>query len=106
MTAKLLAGNICDFYRHGCCWPYAVSFFLVLIIYWLDFFFVNTRCNSASLAAYGIIFAYYLRNVRLYAQAKIKAANAGFFIIFLSSKITVWGLILVSLYLLKSMSCV
>lgn len=101
MTMQLFIKSIYEFYRHDCCWPYAVSFFLALSIYYLDFFIVNTRYRWASLVAYGIILAYYLYNVSLYFQNKIKTKNIKFFAVFLSSKIIIWGLILTLLYAIK-----
>ena len=93
--------NIYEFYRHDCCWPYAASFFLALSIYWVDFFIVNTRYHWASLVAYGIIFAYYLYNVHLYFQGKVKTMNTKFFMAFLSSKVIIWGFILTLLYVIR-----
>ena len=90
-----------QFYRYDCCWPYAVSFLLTLVIYWLDFFIVNTHYHWVSLFVYGIILDYYLYNVSRYFRDKIKAKNVKFFIAFLSSKIILWGFILVLLYLIK-----
>jgi len=93
-----LLKNIYEFYRQDCCWPYAASFFLTLIIYWLDFFIVPTRCHWASPLAYGVILAYYLYIVYLYFQNKAKTAKARFFMTFLSSKVVIWGLILTFIY--------
>ena len=93
--------NIYKFYRYDCCWPYTVSFFLALSIYWLNFFIVNTRYHWPSLVTYGIILVYYLYNVYLYFQGKIKTMNAKFFIAFLSSKVIIWGFVLTLLYVLR-----
>jgi len=101
MTMRLFIKNIYEFYRHDCCWPYAASFFLVLSIYWLDFFIVNIRQHWASLVAYGIILVYYLYNVSLYFRNKVKTKNAKFFVVFLSSKIIIWGFILSLLYTIR-----
>ncbi len=95
---RLFFRNIYQFYRYDCCWPYAVSFLLVLFIYWLDFFIVKTRTHYVSLAGYGIIFAYYLYNLVLYLKGKIKAKGLKFFIRFLSVKIIILGFILTLLY--------
>lgn len=89
-----LLKNIYQFYRYDCCWPYSVSFFLVLIIYWLDFFIVNISNHWVSMVSYGVIFAYYLYNVFLSAKGRIKAGDKIFFIVFLSSKIIIWGFML------------
>jgi hypothetical protein len=101
MKIKLFIKNIYEFYQYDCCWPYALSFFLVLGVYWLDFFIAHTRYHWVSLFAYGIILAYYLYNVPLYLQGKIKAKNKQFSAIFLSSKIILWGFILAFLYIIK-----
>ena len=67
-------------------------------MYWMDFFIVNTRYHWASLVAYGIILAYYLYNVHFYFQGKLNTKNARFFMAFLSSKVIVWGFVLILLY--------
>ncbi len=95
---RLFFRNIYQFYRYDCCWPYAVSFLLLLVIYWLDFFIVKTRYHYASLTGYGIILAYYLYNVVLYHKGKIKVKGLKFSIRFLSFKIIIWGLVLIFLY--------
>lgn len=97
----LILRNIYQFYKYDCCWPYAVSFLLVLVIYWLDFFIIKTRTHYVSLAGYGIILAYYLYNVVLYHKGKIKAKGLEFFIRFLSFKIIILGFILSCLKVLK-----
>lgn len=99
MKNNFFIKNIYEFYRFDCCWPYAVSFFLVLIVFWLDFFVTNIRYHWPSLVAYGIILSYYLYNLYRYFQGKIKAGNVKFFVALLSSKIILWGLILALLYL-------
>lgn len=98
MTMQLFIKNIYEFYRYDCCWPYAASFFLTLSIYWLDFFIVHTRHHWGSLVAYGIILVYYLYNIFLYFQSKVKTKNSKFFAVFLFSKIIIWGFILALLY--------
>ena len=101
LMMMLFIKKVFQFYRHDCCWPYALSFFLALIIYGLDFFIVNTRYHWASLAAYGIILAYYLYIASLYHRGKVKAKDDKFSVKFLSAKIIIWGLILILLYLTK-----
>lgn len=98
-SMRTLLENICAFYRRDCCWPYAVSFFLVLIIYLLDFRFANTPFHLASLAAYVIILAYYLYNLRRYFTTGLNTKNDPFFIRYLSLKIILWGLLLAYLYI-------
>lgn len=103
MGIRLFIKDIYEFYRYDCCWPYAASFFLTLGIYWLDFFVADTPYHWGSLAAYAVIFAYYLYNLRLYFQGKVMMKNSRFSLVFLSSKITIWGAMLVALYLIKSL---
>jgi hypothetical protein len=98
---RVLLKNIYTFYRHDCCWPYAASFFLTLIIFWQDFFAVGTRYHWASLVAYGIILAYYLDIMRLYFQNKTEKKNLGFFVAFLSCQTILWGILLVLLCVVK-----
>lgn len=98
---RALIKNIDVFYKQDCCWPYAVSFYLTLLIYGLDFFRAGARCHWASPVAYGILLAYFLYNLHLYFRGKIKATNAPFALSFLSFKIAVWGLVLCLLYVLR-----
>jgi hypothetical protein len=95
---RSLLENVRVFYRYDCCWPYAASFYLTLVIYYLDFFVTGTRCHWASPVAYGILLAYYLYNVRRYFQGRVLAKNARFLLSFLSFKIAVWGSVLCALY--------
>ena len=97
---KAFFGNVYAFYRRDCCWPYALSFFFVLVIYWLDFFFAHTPYRLASFCSYAILLAYYLYNLRLFFTTGLDTGNDAFFIGYLSSKIIAWGLMLVLLYLL------
>ena len=98
-SIKTLLNNIYIFYRRDCCWPYAISFFLVLIIYLLDFFFADTPRHLPSLCAYIIILAYYLYNLRRYFTTGLNTTNDAFFIRYLSLKIILWGLLLAYLYI-------
>lgn len=100
-TKEHLMGLLTDlynFYRYDCCWPYAVSFPLTAVIYWLDFAPGYTGARWASFISYSIIFAYYLRNTRLYKDNRLKSHNHDFFIGFLSFKIIVLGSVLLLLY--------
>ncbi|HBA60123.1 MAG TPA: hypothetical protein DCZ92_04780 [Elusimicrobia bacterium] len=97
--ARKFFRNVYWFYRFDCCWPYALSFFLVLVIYWLDFFFARTPYRLASLTAYLIILAYYLYNLRCFFTTGLNTRDDAFFIKYLSSKIIIWGLLLLSLYI-------
>ena len=93
--------KIYRFYRYDCCWPYAVSFFLALLIYGLDFFMVHAHYHWASLASYTIILAYYLYIAYLYFQGKVKKENDKFSMVFLTSKVILLGCILILLYFLE-----
>lgn len=86
--------KIYDFYRRECCWPYALSFFLVLVIYWLDFSVERNQTPWASFISYAVIFSYYIYNLYFYVKSKIFTKAGGFFIGFLSAKILLWGLLL------------
>jgi len=86
--------KIYRFYRYECCWPYAVSFFFVLVIYWLDFVVAKKSDHWGSYLAYAIIFTYYLYILYRYFRGKISIDNPKFFIGFLTFKIIVWGVIL------------
>ncbi|MFH1799699.1 MAG: hypothetical protein ABH891_02465 [Candidatus Omnitrophota bacterium] len=93
--------NIYVFYKHDCCWPYAVSFYITLVIYGFDFFGAGTRFHWASPVAYGVLLAYFLYNVHLYFQGKIQAKNPQFALAFLSFKVTVLGSVLFLLYAMR-----
>ncbi|MBU9888397.1 MAG: hypothetical protein KTQ49_00825 [Candidatus Omnitrophica bacterium] len=97
---RTLLRKIAVFYRDDCCWPYALSFYLVLIIFAMDFGGVPTPYHGASVFSFGILLAYYLYNLRLYFRKDIRIMEKKdpvFFIGFLSSKIALWGLALVLL---------
>ncbi|MFH1208058.1 MAG: hypothetical protein V1673_00685 [Candidatus Omnitrophota bacterium] len=98
---RSLLKNIYTFYRYDCCWPYAASFFLALIVFWQDFFVVSTRYRWASLVAYGIILAYYLYIIHLYFQGKTEKRNLKFFVGFLSFQTVIWGVVLALLFVVK-----
>ena len=63
-----VAAKIYRFYRSECCWPYALSFLLALLIYILDFYYADTVWMSSSILSYVILFSYYLYNVRLFKR--------------------------------------
>jgi hypothetical protein len=82
------------FYRHECCYPYSVSFLLVLCIYAVDFFFSDPPMLWPSLTAYLIIAGYYIQNIRFYKRNRLNSENPEFFILLLTVKIVVWGFLL------------
>lgn len=98
---KRLAKNLYVFYRYDCCWPYAVSFYLVLFVYWREAVVVRDPSKWASILSYAILLFYYL-----YLQKKNKTGmlkekrNVSFFMSFLTFQIIVWGLLLFRIALL------
>ncbi|MCH7505235.1 hypothetical protein IID04_06360 [PVC group bacterium] len=96
-----LFSKIYNFYRHDCCVPYAISYYLVLAIYFLDFCVYQEPVIWPSAFGYFILFAYYLYNVRLYKSQKLHKIDLGFFIGFLTTKITIWGILLVGLVIIS-----
>jgi len=84
-----------NFYRNDCCWPYALSFYLLLIIYWLDFITPGKTYHLSSYFSYAVVLAYYFYIVYRYFKKKITDKNE-FFIKFLSLKIIIWGILLMS----------
>lgn len=90
-----LLKKIYCFYRHDCCWPYAVSFPLVLLIYGLERQTVVGGFPWASIGAYAILFAYWGYNVYLYNTTRFAAKDGPFFIRWLSLKIAVWLAVLI-----------
>lgn len=94
MTQQTLARKIWRFYARDCCWPYSLSFYLVLLIFFLDFVLSSQPQVKPSLAAYGIITAYYLQNIRYYRNKVLVSEDPQFFIRFLTCKILLWGCIL------------
>lgn len=99
---KPLFHKIYNFYRRDCCWPYAISFLLVLMIYRFDFIEPKKSCHWESIFSFGILFSYYIYNLRLYFRGKIAASDPQFLIGLLSIKIFAWGLILVLLFILRN----
>ena len=99
-AAKKIPEKLYRFYRHECCWPYALSFPLVLVIYAIDFFGHEDPLRWPSIASYSIIAGYYLRNVRLYKNEALVSDDPGFFISLLTFKIVLWGVIMLGLLIL------
>ncbi len=90
--------NVRTFYTRDCCWPYAASFFLALIVFGLDFSDRHSHFHWASFTAFGIILSYYLYILRLYFRKKLTKENLRFFIKFLSVKVLVLGAVLLLLH--------
>lgn len=94
---RTLLKNIAVFYRHDCCWPYSLSFYLVLVIFGMDFRGAATPYHWVSFFSYGTLLAYYLYILYLYFRKDItimEKKNPGFFIKFLSAKAVLWGVLL------------
>ena len=89
-----LVRNIRRFYARECCWPYGISFYLTLLIFYLDLVLSPHPQALPSMFAYGIITAYYFQNIRYYRKNLLSSENPGFFIGFLTFKIVTWGIIL------------
>ncbi len=92
--------KIALFYGKDCCWPYALSFFLVLIMYVGQAVCRDSYGLYMSAVAYLVLFSYYLYNVRLYKRGKLTAYDLPFFIRFLTFKIVIWFLLLLFVFFL------
>jgi hypothetical protein len=60
--------KIFRFYRYECCFPYTMSFFLVLFIYAIDFGVSDQALLWPSIISYLILAGYYVQNVRYYKR--------------------------------------
>ncbi|MBF0502395.1 MAG: hypothetical protein HQM09_19810 [Candidatus Riflebacteria bacterium] len=94
---ETLLKKIWRFYAKECCWPYGLSFYLVLLIFFIDFILSPRPQVMPSVFAYGVIASYYFQNIRYYRSKILVSEDPLFFIGFLSFKIMVWGCILVLL---------
>ena len=91
--------RIKNFYLKDMCWPYSLSFALTLVIYFVEFVF-SRSIGLASIIAYFVLFAYYIKNLKLYKNKELKVQDPDFFILFLTAKIIAWTAILIALVLL------
>jgi hypothetical protein len=85
------------FYRHDCCFPYAISFLLVLFIYTIDFYGSDQPLFWPSIASYLILAGYYVQNIRYYRKNVLTQDDPQFFILLLTVKIVLWGVLLLGL---------
>ena len=85
------------FYRHECCFPYTLSFLLVLLIYITDFHILEKTMLWPSIISYGIITGYYVQILSYYRRKVLFSDNPKFFILILGFKILLWGIILFTL---------
>jgi hypothetical protein len=89
--------KIFRFYRYECCAPYSVSFLLVLFIYAIDFFLSDRPLRWPSILSFLIIAAYYVLNLAKYWKNRLPSDDPKFFISLLTTKIVLWGGLLVAL---------
>lgn len=89
------------FYRHECCFPYSISFFLVLLIYAVDLYTSNKTLLLPSIFSYLIITGYYIQNIIYYKKNVIISDDPKFFILILTVKILLWGILLLGLFIFK-----
>jgi len=100
-TLRKLAKNIYKFYRYDCCWPYALSFYLALVIFYLEAVVIKNPSKWASILSYTILLAYYLWNRKLFDRSTLnQKRNLSFFMSFLTTKIVMWGCIVAWVVLL------
>ncbi|HLD29861.1 MAG TPA: hypothetical protein VJC03_05925 [bacterium] len=91
---KSVLKKVFVFYTKDCCWPYALSFYLVLLLYAEDFLLSERPMIWPSVLAYMILWGYYRYNRHMYRINKIDAVDIIFFIRYLALKIYAWGILL------------
>jgi hypothetical protein len=74
-----------------------MSFFLVLFIYAIDFGVSDQALLWPSIISYLILAGYYVQNVRYYKRNVLGSDDPEFFILMLSFKIVLWGLLFIGL---------
>lgn len=92
--------KIYRFYRHECCFPYAISFLLVLFIYAIDFYGSDQPLFWPSIASYLVLAGYYIQNIRYYRKNVLIQDDPQLFILVLTVKIVLWGVLLLWLIVL------
>ena len=92
-----ILAKVARFYRDECCVPYAISFYLTLIIYVLDFHLAPKPLIWPSATSYAILTAYYVQIIARYRQIAREKDDPKFFISFLTLKIVLWGILLIAL---------
>ena len=85
------------FYRYECCFPYTLSFLLVLFIYAIDFYAAERPLIWPSGLSYLILVGYYIQNTRYYKKNVLTSEDPQFFLLLLTLKIVLWGALLVGL---------
>ena len=93
--------KIYRFYRHECCFPYTIAFFLVLFIYAIDFGVYDKPRLWPSVVSYFILAGYYIKNTGYYRKNVLGSDDPKFFILMLTFKIILWGLLLIGLFILS-----
>lgn len=96
-----ILARVARFYRDECCVPYAVSFYLTLIVYLFDLRLAAKPLIWPSATSYAILTAYYIQNIRRYRHKTFRAHDPKFFISFLTFKIVLWGIFLIALLLIN-----
>ena len=76
------------------CWPYTASFYLTLVIFFIEYWF-NGSLGWHSFGAYFILIAYYLVNLFYYLTSRLSSINPLLFIQILTLKILIWGFIFI-----------
>lgn len=97
MAGQRLVSKIYRFYRYECCFPYSISFLLVLFIYAIDFFISDKLMLWPSILSFLIIAAYYVLNLAKYRKNRLSSDDPKFFISLLTIKTVLWGCLLVAL---------
>ena len=94
------------FYRHECCFPYSISFLLVLLIYSMDFYILEKTKIWPSLISYIIVTGYYVKIFSYYRRGILSTLSHDpkFIISILSIKVFLWGILLFALIIFKSNS--
>jgi hypothetical protein len=92
------------FYRYECCFPYSISFLLVLLIYSLDFYTLEKAKVWPSLISYIILAGYYVYNVSCYRKRILPSHDPKFYMSILSIKVFLWSVFLLALIFFKNNS--
>jgi hypothetical protein len=95
--------KIYRFYRYESCFPYTISFLLVLFIYVIDFGISNHPLLWPSIASYLILAGYYVQNIRYYKKNVLTSDDPRFFILMLTFKVGIWGVLLLGLLVLSAL---
>jgi len=67
----------------------------------MDFFFSDPPMLWPSIVSYFIIAGYYIQNIRYYKRNWINSDDPEFFILLLTVKVVLWGVLLSGLLILR-----